>query len=193
MRDVLALGGQHEDVDAVTDRVARRAERVEPLGLVPLDLGRVVDAPVRQLPHAGMVGHASFASSQTVMSQPKDSPRKRSTDLLVWLEMSIPTSSMTAIASGRTMLASIPALETSKRSPPQARSMPSAIWLRALLCQHTKMTRCGSAPISRACYDRCVNGASNRVNVHGGDSLWIRAHAQREFVEKGLAPPSASR
>ena len=90
----------------------------------------------------GIVGHASFAWSQTVINHVKDSPRNGSRVLLVWPEMSIPTSSMTVIASGRTTVASVPALNTSNPSPPHARSMPSAIWLRALLWVQTKMTRC---------------------------------------------------
>src|SRR5271166_1066255 len=45
--------------------------------------------------------------------------------------MSIPSSSMTAIASGLTCPGRVPALSTSKRSPASCLSNPSAIWLRA--------------------------------------------------------------
>jgi hypothetical protein len=58
-----------------------------------------------------------------------------------WLLMSIPSSPITAIASGRTPLASVPPLATSKRSPAQARSIPSAICERAELWTHTNRTR----------------------------------------------------
>src|SRR3954453_19741516 len=47
--------------------------------------------------------------------------------------MSIPVSRMAAIASGRTVPGSVPALSTSKDSPASWRRSPSAIWLRAEL------------------------------------------------------------
>ena len=59
----------------------------------------------------------------------------------VWPLMSIPSSPITAIASGRTPVASVPPLATSKRSPAQARSIPSAICERAELWMQTKRTR----------------------------------------------------
>jgi hypothetical protein len=66
------------------------------------------------------------------------------------------------------LMASVPALNASKRSPPQARTMPSAIWLRALLWVHTKRTRVGGLPgvSTGESYDRGVNAGSSRVNVH---------------------------
>src|ERR1700722_13796407 len=45
--------------------------------------------------------------------------------------MSMPSSRITAMASGRTWLGWVPALSTSKRSPASWRNNPSAIWLRA--------------------------------------------------------------
>src|SRR3954451_20954572 len=56
-----------------------------------------------------------------------------STDFERWPEISIPTSLMTAIASGRTAVGRVPAEWTSKRSPSSWRSNPSAIWDRAEL------------------------------------------------------------
>ena len=58
--------------------------------------------------------------------------RERTTGTLERL-MSMPISFITAMASGRTWLASVPALNAAKRAPPQARTMPSAIWLRMAL------------------------------------------------------------
>src|SRR5438034_9574851 len=55
--------------------------------------------------------------------------------------MSMPSSSIARIANGRTCIASVPAENASKRLPPSCRSRPSAIWLRAELCVHTKSTR----------------------------------------------------
>src|ERR1700733_11101532 len=43
----------------------------------------------------------------------------------------MPSSRITATASGRTRLGCVPALLTSKRSPASWRNRPSAIWLRA--------------------------------------------------------------
>src|SRR5438477_9283247 len=45
------------------------------------------------------------------------------------------------MASGRICAASVPAEFASNRSPPKWRSRPSAIWLRAELCVHTKRIR----------------------------------------------------
>src|ERR1022692_473629 len=50
--------------------------------------------------------------------------------------MSMPISFMTAIASGRTELGLVPALNTSKPPPPSVRNNPSPIWLRAELPVH---------------------------------------------------------
>ena len=47
--------------------------------------------------------------------------------------ISIPTSRITTIASGRTVSGHVPALSTSKYSPASCRSSPSAIWLSAEL------------------------------------------------------------
>ena len=55
-------------------------------------------------------------------------------------EMSIPTSFMTATASGFRVPGSRPALSASKRSPQIWFIHASAIWLRALLWMHTKST-----------------------------------------------------
>jgi hypothetical protein len=54
--------------------------------------------------------------------------------------MSMPTSLMTAIASGRTVLGFVPALSTAKRSPASRRSRPSAIWDRAEFPVHRMST-----------------------------------------------------
>ena len=116
----------------------------------------------------GITGHDSFAASHTVMTHAKASPRNGRIVLLRWPLMSMPISPITAMASGRTWLASVPALNASKRSPPQARTMPSAIWLRALLWVHTKRTRVGWSPVVSMgeSYDGGVNAGSSRVNVH---------------------------
>ncbi len=92
---------------------------------------------VRSAP--GNTGQASRAWSQTVMTHAYCSPRNRVNVFECWSWMSMPCSAMTRIASGRTNVASVPALATSKRSPAQARNRPSAIWDRALLC--VQMTR----------------------------------------------------
>src|SRR5437016_5611311 len=55
---------------------------------------------------------------------------------------------MALIASGRTRLASVPAENASKRSPPNARSKASAIWLRAELWVHKNSTRRVSVPVA---------------------------------------------
>src|SRR5581483_11983175 len=59
--------------------------------------------------------------------------------------MSIPSSAIARIASGRTRVASVPALNAWKRSPPRWRSRPSAIWLRAELWVQTNRTRLRSS------------------------------------------------
>ena len=59
----------------------------------------------------------------------RNSAANSSTLLERWPEMSMPSSLMTAIASGRTWLGFVPALTTSKRSPASCRNRPSAIWL----------------------------------------------------------------
>ena len=102
------------------------------------------------------------------MTHANASPRNGRIVLLVWPLMSMPISPITAMASGRTWLASVPALNAAKRSPAQARTMPSAIWLRALLWVHTKRTRVGGSPVVSMgeSYDDGVNAASSRVNVH---------------------------
>src|SRR5215218_856507 len=55
--------------------------------------------------------------------------------------MSTPISAMTEIASGLTRVASVPALNTSKRSPARRLNNPSAIWERAELWVHKNRTR----------------------------------------------------
>src|SRR5271165_3629652 len=55
--------------------------------------------------------------------------------------MSIPSSRMTAMASGRTWVGRVPALNTSKRLPAMLRKRPSAIWLRAELPVQRMRTR----------------------------------------------------
>ncbi len=55
----------------------------------------------------------------------------------------MPISAITATASGRTSVACVPALKASKAPPPQARSIPSAIWDRALLCVQMNRTFSG--------------------------------------------------
>src|SRR5579872_3181669 len=53
----------------------------------------------------------------------------------------MPSSTMVAIASGRTRLGLVPALNTSKWPPASWRSSPSAIWLRAEFPVHRMRTR----------------------------------------------------
>src|SRR3712207_6397750 len=55
--------------------------------------------------------------------------------------MSTPTSRIASMASGRTRVFSVPALEASKRSPAMCRSSPSAICERAELWVQRKSTR----------------------------------------------------
>jgi len=55
-------------------------------------------------------------------------------------EISMPSSFMTAIASGRTWPGFVPALSTSKRSQASCRNRPSAIWLLAELRVHRMRT-----------------------------------------------------
>src|SRR5215207_5664461 len=88
----------------------------------------------------GKDGHASLASSQPVVTSSKDSSRCRSSVFDSCPEISIPISSFARIASGLTWVASVPALITSKRSPPRWRSIPSAIWLLAELWVHRNRT-----------------------------------------------------
>src|SRR5437660_1602731 len=68
--------------------------------------------------------------------------------------MSIPSSDITAIASGRTTLGVVPAENTSNLSPPNDRRRPSAIWLRAefpvqRMSTRFVMTCCGRAGLER--------------------------------------------
>src|SRR5471030_65 len=64
--------------------------------------------------------------------------------------MSMSSSRIAAMASGRTRLGFVPALATSKRSPASWRSNPSAIWLRAELPVQRISTRFFSIVISLA-------------------------------------------
>src|SRR5687767_4171132 len=59
--------------------------------------------------------------------------------------MSTPISAITEIASCLTLVASVPALNTSKRSPARSLNRPSAIWERAELWVHRKRTRTRSS------------------------------------------------
>src|SRR5215212_1537957 len=81
----------------------------------------------------GKNGHASLASSQTVITQSKGSCRYRSRVLDSCPEMSTPISLIALRASGLTCVASVPALIASKRSPARCLSSPSAICERAEL------------------------------------------------------------
>src|SRR6266542_6452117 len=55
--------------------------------------------------------------------------------------MSMPSSAIALMASGRTRVASVPAEKASTRPPETWRRRPSAIWLRAELCVQRKRTR----------------------------------------------------
>src|SRR5215218_10028483 len=88
----------------------------------------------------GKNGHASLASSQTVITWSKGSCRYRSRVLDSCPEMSMPISSIALTASGLTRVASVPALITSKRSPASCLNSPSAIWLLAELWVHRNRT-----------------------------------------------------
>src|SRR5579862_8955456 len=81
----------------------------------------------------GNTGQLSLALSHTVSTKSKSCLANSSTLLERWPDISIPISCMTAIASGRTWLGLVPALNTSKRFPASCRKRPSAIWLRAEL------------------------------------------------------------
>src|SRR5680860_100369 len=133
-----------------------------------------------------MVGHDSRARSQTVTSQLNDSSRNGSRVLLCCIAMSIPISRMTSMASGRTRVAFVPALKTSKRSPAQARSMPSAIWLRALLWVQTKITRGREdSRVIAHIVRRLLQVLDVPGCVHAGESVWITIDLDRIVVEKG--------
>src|SRR5215208_4146456 len=89
----------------------------------------------------GKTRQASFASSQTVMMRSRVSPRQRSSVSDSWAEISTPISAMTETASGLTRVASVPELNTSKRSPAMPLNNPSTIWERAELWVHRNRTR----------------------------------------------------
>src|SRR5215203_3968943 len=88
----------------------------------------------------GKNGHASLASSHTVITLSKGSCRYRFRVLDSCSEMSTPISSIALMASGLTRVASVPALMASNRSPARWRSRASAIWLLAELWVHRNRT-----------------------------------------------------
>src|SRR5829696_5599832 len=88
----------------------------------------------------GKNGHASLASSQTVITLSKGSCRYLSRVFDSCPEMSMPISSITLMASGLTCVASVPALIASKRSLARCLSSPSAICERAELWVHKHRT-----------------------------------------------------
>src|SRR5687767_392754 len=63
---------------------------------------------------------------------------------------------MTEIASGLTRVASVPALNTSKRSPAMSLNNPSAIWERAELWVHRNRTRLRSPALWSAIFVRAT-------------------------------------
>src|ERR1035438_2288198 len=76
--------------------------------------------------------------------------------------MSIPSSRITSIASGRTWLGLVPALKTSKRSPASWRRRPSAIWLRAEFPVQRMRTRFLSIILCREPVPGAVASGANR-------------------------------
>src|SRR5215204_5585076 len=88
----------------------------------------------------GKNGHASLASSQTVITLSKGSCRYLSRVFDSCPEMSMPISAITLMASGLTCVASVPALIASKRSLARCLSSPSAICERAELWVHKNRT-----------------------------------------------------
>src|SRR5215217_2246726 len=114
-----------------TLRKAARRTSSEPLACEGSGIGQcsLAVAP-------GKNGHASLASSQTVITWSKGSLRYRSRVLDSCPDMSMPISSIALMASGLTLVASVPALVASKRSPARCLSSPSAIWLLAELWVH---------------------------------------------------------
>ena len=77
----------------------------------------------------------------------------------------MPSSAMTTTASGRTWVASVPALNASNVPSPWWRRKASAIWLRALLWVQTKRTRRGCMP---AAYAPTVKPVSRAAPVAEG-------------------------
>src|SRR5688572_14375795 len=116
-------------------------------------------------PARGKTGHASLALSQTVITSSHGWSRKRSRVLDVCDVMSMPRSAIALMASGWTRVASVPALSTSMRPPPAARSSPSAIWLRDELWVHRMRTRFVS--LMRWILPRRAPAAPNRLDSAG--------------------------
>src|SRR3712207_299814 len=110
--------------------------------------------------------------------------------------MSVPSSAMTMIASGLTLVASVPALYASKRSPARCLNSPSAIWLLAELWVHRKRT------LAFGAFWTSADAAGVEVGLSTGHSPWPRVQAEhcfhlRKEVRGGLpvegveAPPAA--
>ena len=95
--------GAHREqpaLDALADRVAHRDKRVEARRVAPGYRGGVRERPVRRSRAFGKYGHASFASSQTVITRSKGSLTNRSTVLDSCSEMSMPSSAIACTENG---------------------------------------------------------------------------------------------
>src|SRR5687767_7192413 len=96
--------------------------------------------------------------------------------------MSTPTSAIARTARGRTRVRSVPALWTSKRSPPRWRSQPSAIWERAELWVQRKSTRVGSVTADQ----RPVEASADRGAEERTDD--VDPEAAGRARDRDLAP-----
>src|SRR5215210_5691620 len=95
--------------------------------------------------------------------------------------MSTPISRIVSTASGLTRVASVPALNASKRAPARCRSRPSAIWERAELWVHRKRTR--DLPFASA-----IAGLQAQPEVVGGLGEQAFGGAPVQRVEAPPAP-----
>ena len=113
--------------------------------------------------------------------------------------MSIPISAIASIAFGFTDLGSVPALITSKRSPPRGRSSPSAIWLRhelAVQRNNTSGSMAYATPVVAPLISPVVIARSSRpftyhpnaclVLLQFGDVVEARVQALQQLGMKGI-------
>src|SRR5919107_811034 len=135
----------------------------------------------------GKNGHASLASSQTVITWSKGSLRYLSRVLDTCPEMSTPISSIALTARGLTWVASVPALIASKRSPARCLKRPSAIWLLAELWVHRNRTLARSPASAAATRHAPLGGV--REQVVGGLAKQPARGIPVEGVEGPLPVP----
>src|ERR1035437_9247463 len=127
---------------------------------------------------AGKMGQLSLALSQTVITKSNACLAYSSTDFDRWPEISIQISRIAAMASGRTELVFVPALEASNQVPPSCRSSPSAIWLRAEFPVHRIRTRM-ACRLSQV----CRSGEVVRSLAPISPGLWAPDWAEKRGAE----------